>query len=109
MTDMRNTICKACGTKYHVCSNCYADDWMYAGYCSEKCWMTLPLVDRLRIDGEDEAADEIEWLQEVIASKLHQRCCHDCGHVFYAADGIVPYCLCEKCKSQDTRRLKDSK
>ena len=52
--------------------------------------------------------DEIEYaieLSEVVNKKLHRRRCHECGHVFFAADSIVPYCLCEKCKSQDTRRV----
>lgn len=42
-------------------------------------------------------------LQTIVASKLHQRKCHDCGEVFWAADSVTPYCLCEKCGSQDTR------
>ena len=48
---------------------------------------------------------EIGRLQAIIAAKLHQRRCHDCGHVGWHADFKQPYCLCEKCGSQDTRRV----
>ena len=30
--------CKICDRKYHYCSSCYADRYMFYGYCSEKCW-----------------------------------------------------------------------
>jgi hypothetical protein len=36
----------------------------------------------------------------------HQRRCHDCGHVDTYSDSIVPECLCRRCRSQDTRRVK---
>lgn len=52
------------------------------------------------------AKAKIESLQAIIDSKLHQRKCHDCGHVSWCSDSIRPYCLCEECGSQDTRRLK---
>lgn len=46
-------------------------------------------------------------LHTIIASKLHQRKCHDCGHVGYYADARAPYCLCDNCGSLDTRRVKE--
>lgn len=55
-----------------------------------------------------EDVEEIQRLQAIIASKLHVRRCHDCGHEFYAADSKRPYCLCDQCGSQDTRRVKCS-
>lgn len=55
------------------------------------------------------AADDCLNAAALIDAKLHRRRCHDCGHEFYAADAVVPYCLCEKCKSQDTRRIKAAK
>jgi hypothetical protein len=51
---------------------------------------------------------EIEWLQgfvQTLARKLHPRKCHDCGHVGWYADGVLPYCICDKCQSHDTRRV----
>ena len=57
---------------------------------------------------------EIERLQSIINAKLHQRRCHDCGHVAWYADSRTPYCLCDRCcswlcdrcRSWDTRRVK---
>ena len=54
-----------------------------------------------------EQADEIERLRVIITAKLHQRRCHECGHVGWYADSRIPYCLCDKCRSQDTRRIKE--
>jgi hypothetical protein len=62
------------------------------------------------------AADEIERLQSIIASKLHRRRCHDCGHVGWYVDSRTPYCLCDRCcswlcdrcRSWDTRRVKEA-
>lgn len=60
-----------------------------------------------RRDGDWCFAADVETriaeLEAIIAAKLHQRKCHDCGHVGWYAAGVVPYCLCEKCGSQDTR------
>ena len=56
-----------------------------------------------------EAAAEIERLQSIINAKLHRRRCHDCGHVGWYADSRTPYCLCDQCRSQDTRRVKEAK
>lgn len=50
---------------------------------------------------------EIERLRAIVAAKLHQRRCHDCGHVGWYADGVLPYCACDRCGSQDTRRVRD--
>ena len=50
------------------------------------------------------ASRELQRLQVIIADKLHLRRCHVCQHQFYAADGVIPYCNCDKCGSQDTRR-----
>lgn len=50
--------------------------------------------------------EKITQLQAIIDAKLHLRRCHDCGHEFYAADSKRPYCLCDKCRSQDTRLVK---
>ncbi|MGD0781251.1 MAG: hypothetical protein ABSA30_00165 [Candidatus Aminicenantales bacterium] len=50
------------------------------------------------------------WLDEILTAvekKLHRRRCFLCGHVGYYADSIRPYCLCEQCGSQDTRRVKE--
>ena len=56
--------------------------------------------------GEADRQDaEIKLLREVVQAKLHQRRCWGCGHVGWHADAITPYCLCEKCGSQDTRLL----
>ncbi|MFA5056537.1 MAG: hypothetical protein WC485_00350 [Opitutaceae bacterium] len=48
---------------------------------------------------------ELKRLREIVGRKLHMRRCHDCGHHGYYADSIRPYCLCDKCGSQDTRRV----
>ena len=37
---------------------------------------------------------------------LHFRRCHDCGHIDRYADAVIPECLCRKCQSADTRRMK---
>ena len=37
---------------------------------------------------------------------LHERKCHDCGNVAQHEDNVVPWVLCSKCGSQDTRRTK---
>lgn len=37
---------------------------------------------------------------------VHERRCRDCGHVGLHADNIMPYVLCPKCGSQDTRATK---
>lgn len=37
----------------------------------------------------------------------HFRRCWDCGHIDRYADGTIPECLCRKCKSADTRRMKN--
>lgn len=52
---------------------------------------------------------EIERLQSIINAKLHRRRCRDCGHVGWYADSRTPYCLCDQCRSQDTRRVKEAK
>ena len=52
---------------------------------------------------------EIERLRAIINAKLHQRKCHDCGHVGWYADSRTPYCLCDRCRSQDTRLVKEEK
>lgn len=52
-------------------------------------------------------ADEIERLRAIINAKLHRRRCHDCGHVGWYADSRLPYCLCDICRSRDTRRVKE--
>ena len=64
MGDMKNTTCKACGKRYHICGSCDSGgvEYMYDGYCSRSCYDTLSLVERLRLECEDEAADEIERL-----------------------------------------------
>jgi hypothetical protein len=36
----------------------------------------------------------------------HVRKCWDCDNVAEHADDVVPYVLCTKCGSQDTRRVK---
>lgn len=54
----------------------------------------------------DAVKAERDRLAAVVEAKLHLRRCHDCGHEFYAADRKVPYCLCEKCNSADTRPVK---
>jgi hypothetical protein len=51
----------------------------------------------------DKLREKVATLEAIIAAKLHQRRCWDCHTVFYAADAITPYCLCDKCGSQDTR------
>ena len=64
------------------------------------------------IDGRDVftlVADEIVALKAIITAKLHQRKCHDCGHVGWYADSRTPYCLCDRCRSQDTRLVKEEK
>jgi len=64
------------------------------------------------MDGRDvftRVADTIVGLQAIIAAKLHQRRCHDCGHVGWYADSRTPYCLCDNCRSQDTRLVKEEK
>lgn len=52
---------------------------------------------------------EIEQLRAIINAKLHRRKCHDCGHVGWYADSRTPYCLCDRCRSQDTRLVKEEK
>ena len=74
-----------------------------------KLWAALgnPLM-----DGRDvftRVADEIVGLQAIINAKLHRRKCNDCGHVGWYEDSRTPYCLCEQCKSQDTRLVKEEK
>ena len=36
---------------------------------------------------------------------LHQRKCRTCGNVAWHADCVIPYVLCRKCGSQDTRKV----
>jgi Zn finger protein HypA/HybF involved in hydrogenase expression len=52
---------------------------------------------------------EIDRLRAIINAKLHRRKCHDCGHVGWYADSRTPYCLCDQCRSQDTRLVKEEK
>ena len=59
------------------------------------------------LEQRDAALAKIERLQTISAAKLHKRKCHECGHTSWCADGISPYCLCDECGSQDTRRVKD--
>lgn len=40
-------------------------------------------------------------------SEQHYRRCWDCGHINTYASGIIPECLCRKCKSADTRKMKN--
>lgn len=49
---------------------------------------------------------EVERLRSIIASKLHQRECRECDYIGWYADCVTPYCLCDKCRSQNTRRVK---
>ena len=69
MSDMKNTTCKVCGSRYHFCSSCDSGgvEFMGDGYCSQTCYDTLTLVERLRMEGEDEAADEIERLTGILS------------------------------------------
>lgn len=63
------------------------------------------------MDGRDvftRVADEITALRAIINAKLHRRRCRDCGHVGWYADSRTPYCLCDQCRSQDTRRVKEA-
>ena len=73
---------------------------------------------RIRIFGDEidrlnarlrEAEAEIERLQSIINAKLHQRRCHDCGDVDWHADERTPKGPCDKCRSWDTRRVKEEK
>lgn len=52
---------------------------------------------------------EIERLKAIIAAKLHQRRCYDCGHVGWYVDSISPLVPCDQCRSQKTRRLREVK
>ena len=64
------------------------------------------------LDGRDvftRVADEIVALKAIINAKLYQRKCHDCGHVGWYADSRPPYCLCDRCRSQNTRLVKEQK
>jgi hypothetical protein len=58
-------------------------------------------------DKAERAEAESERLRAIIAFKLHQRRCHDCGYVGWYADSRTPYCLCDNCGSWDTRRRKE--
>ena len=61
------------------------------------------------MDGRDvftRVADEITALQAVINAKLHRRRCHDCGYVGWYVGSISPLVPCDRCRSQDTRRLR---
>lgn len=53
--------------------------------------------------------DAMTTLRGIIAEKLHLRRCHDCGLEFYAADSVVPYCVCDRCGSRDTRMVRNKK
>lgn len=53
-----------------------------------------------------EARAKLAEAEAVIAANLHIRLCWGCGLEFWAKDGMVPYCLCPNCGSQDTRRQK---
>jgi hypothetical protein len=62
------------------------------------------------MDGRDvftRVADEITALQAVINAKLHRRRCHDCGYVGWYVGSISPLVPCDRCRSQDTRRLRE--
>lgn len=50
--------------------------------------------------------EENRQLLAVLDANLHQRRCRDCGHVGWHKDAVVPYCLCARCGSQDTRRVR---
>ena len=52
---------------------------------------------------------EIDRLRAIINAKLHRRKCRDCEHVGWYADSRTPYCLCDQCRSQDTRLVKEEK
>jgi Zn finger protein HypA/HybF involved in hydrogenase expression len=73
----------------------------------------IPACDReLMYEAKEELEKqkaEIERLRAIINAKLHRRKCRDCGHVGWYADSRTPYCLCEQCKSQDTRLVKEEK
>lgn len=66
-------------------------------------------------DGYAKQAAEIKRLRAIIDelvfdnAKLHRRKCHDCGHAGWYADSRTPYCLCDQCRSQDTRLVKEEK
>lgn len=41
-----------------------------------------------------------------LQSKMQQRKCHACGHVGWYTDNTIPHCLCDRCKSADTRLVR---
>lgn len=47
-------------------------------------------------------------LRRAVAKMSHRKC-WDCGNVAYHLLDIVPYVLCEKCGSQDTRLIRKPK
>lgn len=49
----------------------------------------------------------LQQLQDALADAgVHVRRCHDCGGLQFSADATIPYCLCRKCGTADTRRVK---
>lgn len=60
-----NQKCKLCNDLFYICT-CDKSVVSREGYCSYECWIKLPLLDRLDMAGEYEAADEIRKLQSII-------------------------------------------
>lgn len=70
---------------------------------SPEFYEAITLSEQIRID---QLEATVMSLRAIIDAKLHRRKCYTCGHVGYYAAGVVPYCLCDNCKSQDTRKVK---
>lgn len=62
-----NQKCKKCNDLFYVCPNCDKEVYSREGYCSYECWSELPLVRRLEMTGQYEAADEIKRLELLLA------------------------------------------
>ena len=60
-------------------------------------------------DNEPESAFLAQHPEKIATDEppdLHKRKCHDCGHVDWYSDWVIPSCLCKQCGSKDTRRIK---
>ena len=50
---------------------------------------------------------EIERLKAIIAAKLHQRRCYDCGEVEWTSKAVGHVHTCDECYRRFLRRLKE--
>ncbi len=69
------------------------------------CLETIPSWKRLDVAPPPPPDERVAELEAAVATMSHRKC-WNCGNVAYHLLDVIPYVLCEKCGSQDTRLIR---